>query len=51
MLPPYVMRDLAKLAEHLYKTERLQQGDPPAPAKSKDDEDSPYAFYTMGEPK
>lgn len=27
MLPPYVMRDLAKLADHLYKTEKLVQGE------------------------
>lgn len=27
MLPPYVMRDLAKLADHLYSTEKLVQGE------------------------
>ena len=27
-LPPYVMRDLAKLADHLYSTENLTLGDP-----------------------
>lgn len=27
MLPPYVMRDLAKLADHLYSTEKFVQGD------------------------
>lgn len=27
MLPPYVMRDLAKLADHLYSTPKLVQGD------------------------
>lgn len=29
MLPPYVMRDLAKMADSLYATDKLNQGDPP----------------------
>jgi len=42
MLPPYVMRDLANLADRLYDTEKLTQGDAPAPTP-KDDND-PNAF-------
>lgn len=29
MLPPYVMRDLAKMADSLYATDKLNQGEPP----------------------
>ena len=44
MLPPYFMRDLAKLGTHLFKTqENLVTGDAPAP-EVKDDDD-PLAFY------
>lgn len=46
MLPPYVMRDLAKLAESLYAKPKFQSGDAAAD-KSKDDDESddPLAFY------
>lgn len=46
MLPPYVMRDLVKLADHLYSTEKLVQGDPTKPNnENAKDEDDPLAFY------
>ncbi len=45
MLPPYVMRDLAKLADHLYKTEKLVQGDPVVEVKEEDKETDPLDFY------
>lgn len=45
ILPPYVMRDLAKLAEHLYSTERLVQGEPKAEVKDDKAADDPLAFY------
>lgn len=46
MLPPYVMRDLAKLAGHLYSSEKLVQGDPSVPPKKEEvKEDDPLAFY------
>lgn len=46
MLPPYVMRDLAKLADRLYATPKLQQGDPPKPIEDKEKESSdPLDFY------
>lgn len=44
MLPPYVMRDLAKLADHLYGSENLVNGE----AKAKEiveQEDDHLAFY------
>lgn len=47
MLPPYVMRDLATLAGHLYSTPKLAQGEPSGPSaeeKAKE-EDDPLAFY------
>lgn len=44
MLPPYVMRDLANMAKHLYATDRLIQGDPNAP-KEKEQEDDALSFY------
>jgi hypothetical protein len=46
MLPPYVMRDLAKLADHLYSTERLVQGDAPKPSEPVEEKDDALAFYT-----
>lgn len=46
MLPPYVMRDLAKLADHLYATERLTQGDPIVPVVPDDKKDDALDFYT-----
>lgn len=47
MLPPYVMRDLAKLADTLYSTENLKKGDPPGAGKAEEKEDAndPLAFY------
>ena len=44
MLPPYVMRDLAKLADRVYKTESFTQGEPPKP-KEEPKENDPLAFY------
>ncbi len=44
MLPPYVMRDLAKLADHLYPVEKLVTGDP-ASEGEKEEKDSPLDFY------
>lgn len=47
MLPPYVMRDLANLADHLYSSEKLVMGEPKVPAV-KDEElpDAHLSFYT-----
>lgn len=47
MMPPYLMRDLAKLAKSVYKTETLVHGDPPAPPEEKKSDGplDPYAFY------
>lgn len=46
MLPPYVMKDLAKMADHFYSTEKLTQGDPFTPNQSKEDkENDPLDFY------
>lgn len=46
MLPPYVMRDLAKLAEHLYGTEKLVRGEPVEPEdKDNKKEFDPLDFY------
>lgn len=45
MLPPYVMRDLAKLADHLYSTEKLTQGDPIVPTEQKQEVDDALAYY------
>lgn len=44
MLPPYVMRDLAKLAEHLYGTEKLVQGEQGSP-KVEEKETDHLDFY------
>jgi hypothetical protein len=44
MLPPYVMKDLGKLAKHLYGNESLTQGDPTVP-KQKEEENNPLDFY------
>lgn len=50
MLPPYVMRDFAKLADHLFGTENLKTGDPHAgdpEDKDKDKkENNPLDFYS-----
>lgn len=47
MLPPYIMRDLAKLADTLNGTERLARGGPVTPEKKEDEseENDPLAFY------
>lgn len=44
MLPPYVMRDLAKMADHLYATDKLTTGDPIPPVKE-ETADDPLAYY------
>lgn len=53
MLPPYLMRDLAKFADHLYSPERLTQGDPITPKQSeeenKDKSNDPLDFYNSKE--
>lgn len=47
MLPPYVMRDLARLADKLYATDKLVQGDPSGEKETaKKEENDPLAFYT-----
>jgi len=43
MLPPYVMRDLAKLADHLFSGDKLVTGDPKSPEPEKNDD--PLSFY------
>ena len=45
MLPPYVMRDLCKLADHIFSTEKLTTGDPKEPVVEAKQE-SPLDFYT-----
>jgi hypothetical protein len=46
MLPPYVMRDLAKLHDHLYNQESLVTGDPKTNEAAKDQaSDDPLDFY------
>jgi outer membrane protein OmpA-like peptidoglycan-associated protein len=45
MMPPYIMKDLAKIAGHLYSTDKMIQGDPPAPSKKDEPEDDSLAFY------
>lgn len=45
MLPPYVMRDLVTLADHLYETEKLVHGDPIVNKPSDKEEDDPLAYY------
>ena len=47
MLPPYVMRDLAKLAEKLYAAEKLVQGEAAVgEAVVEDKQDDHLSFYT-----
>lgn len=47
MLPPYVMRDLAAMADHLYPEQKLVQGDPPPPpAQEAKGTDDALAYYT-----
>lgn len=46
MLPPYVMKDLAKLSGQLYSTGKLVEGEPSKPSdESKDAPNDPLAFY------
>lgn len=45
MLPPYVMRDLAKLADTLYATGKLVHGEPKAAPAPKTDIDEALDFY------
>lgn len=45
MLPPYVMRDLVKLADHLYATENMVAGDPSVPKKTENETEDPLDFY------
>lgn len=45
MLPPYVMRDLAKLGKHLYSSDQIVQGEPPVPNEEKEPVDDALAFY------
>ncbi len=45
ILPPYLMRDLSKLGEHLYATQKLVQGDAPTITPEKKDVDDALAFY------
>jgi len=47
MLPPYVMRDLAKMATHLYSTAALDQGGAPglSDAEKEAEADDPLAYY------
>lgn len=46
MLPPYYMRDLAKLAEHMFgNKETLVTGDPATPPKEKEESDDALSFY------
>jgi hypothetical protein len=44
MLPPYVMKDLANLANTLYANDKFVNGDPSG-TKDEKDEDDPLAFY------
>ena len=46
MLPPYVMRDLAKLAETLYKPEKMIQGESSIAEKKNEKEVNHLDFYT-----
>jgi hypothetical protein len=45
MLPPYVMRDYAKLADKLYSTEKLTEGDPVVPTEEKKEDDFLSEMY------
>lgn len=47
MLPPYVMRDLAKLADVLYSVEKLVQGDPKSADKPDEKEFDHLDFYKV----
>ncbi|HEY5236430.1 MAG TPA: hypothetical protein VIJ14_09650 [Rhabdochlamydiaceae bacterium] len=49
MLPPYIMRDLAKLADRLYPEDKLVTGEPIPPKdsqESKETKNDPLSFYT-----
>jgi len=47
MLPPYVMRDLAKLAEHLYTNKPMVKGEPMVPGQNEAEstKDDALEFY------
>jgi hypothetical protein len=48
MLPPYIMKDLSKLAKHLYSTNTVVHGDPVVDKKKESDEQSsPLDFYNQ----
>ncbi len=47
MLPPYLMRDLVKLGDHLYSTGKLIKGDPPAPPPENKGSDDPLEYYNQ----
>ena len=49
MLPAYVMKGLANVANHLYSSEKLTQGEPLATGKDKETDDDPLAFYNSKE--
>lgn len=44
MTPPWVMRDLAKLADVLYATPKMRQGEPIVPRVEEDVTEDPHAF-------
>lgn len=46
MLPPYVMRDLAKIAEHLFSTEKLVTGNPAVQEVDDKKADDALSYYT-----
>lgn len=46
VLPPYVMRDLAKMADHLYATDKLTVGDPIVPTQDEKVKDDALEYYT-----
>lgn len=45
LLPAYIMKDLVKLADHLYETEKLAQGDPVTPKTEDKEANNPLDFY------
>jgi len=47
MLPPYVMRDLANIANHVYKTEGFVNGNPSVSEDESDTEMDPLDFYNQ----
>lgn len=45
MLPPYVMKDLKKLGDHLYSSVAFTKGDPIVDESKNDKSDDPLAYY------